>query len=50
MLRPGIVWFGESLPGGAMEEAASAVRRAEALIIAGHFSARNSAGFLPQPV
>src|SRR5262249_30906430 len=35
MLRPGVVWFGEMLPDGAMEHAASAVRKAEVLIVAG---------------
>jgi NAD-dependent deacetylase len=35
MLRPGVVWFGEDLPPGAMERAADAVRRAEVLIVAG---------------
>jgi len=35
MLRPGVVWFGESLPAGAMERAASAVSEAELLIVVG---------------
>jgi NAD-dependent deacetylase len=35
MLRPGVVWFGEDLPPGAMERSADAVRRAEVLIVAG---------------
>jgi NAD-dependent deacetylase len=35
MLRPGVVWFGEALPEGAMEQATSAVERAEVLIVAG---------------
>ena len=35
MLRPGVVWFGEMLPEGAMEQAMEAVRRAEILIVAG---------------
>lgn len=35
MLRPGVVWFGEMLPEGALERATSAVRRAEVLIVAG---------------
>jgi NAD-dependent deacetylase len=35
MLRPGIVWFGESLPEGAMERATAAVRAADVLIVAG---------------
>jgi NAD-dependent deacetylase len=35
MQRPGVVWFGEDLPPGAMERSADAVRRAEVLIVAG---------------
>jgi NAD-dependent deacetylase len=35
MLRPGVVWFGETLPEGAMERATSAVRAADVLIVAG---------------
>src|SRR6202161_2726850 len=35
MLRPGVVWFGESLPQGALERAAAAVRAADLLIVAG---------------
>jgi NAD-dependent deacetylase len=35
MLRPGVVWFGEDLPAGAMEHSADAVRSAEVLIVAG---------------
>jgi NAD-dependent deacetylase len=35
MLRPGVVWFGEMLPEGAIERASSAVRRADVLIVAG---------------
>jgi NAD-dependent deacetylase len=35
MQRPGVVWFGEDLPEGAMERSAEAVRRAEVLIVAG---------------
>jgi NAD-dependent deacetylase len=35
LLRPGVVWFGEMLPEGAMERAIAAVRRAEVLIVAG---------------
>jgi NAD-dependent deacetylase len=33
--RPGVVWFGELLPEGAMERAAAAVSAADVLIIAG---------------
>lgn len=35
MLRPGVVWFGENLPEGAMERAAAAVHGADVLIVAG---------------
>jgi NAD-dependent deacetylase len=35
MLRPGVVWFGEMLPEGALERAVEAVQRAEVLIVAG---------------
>lgn len=35
MLRPGVVWFGESLPEGAMERATAAIRAADLLIVAG---------------
>jgi NAD-dependent deacetylase len=49
MLRPGVVWFGEMLPPGAMEKAEAAVRRADVLIVAGT-SARvyPAAGLIPQ--
>jgi NAD-dependent deacetylase len=35
MLRPGVVWFGEALPDGALERAAVAVRSADVLLVAG---------------
>ena len=35
MLRPGVVWFGEMLPDGAIERAGEAVRQAEVVIVAG---------------
>lgn len=35
LLRPGVVWFGESLPEGAMERASAAVRSAEILLVVG---------------
>jgi NAD-dependent deacetylase len=35
MLRPGVVWFGETLPEGALERATAAVRAADVLIVAG---------------
>lgn len=34
-LRPGVVWFGEMLPEGAIERASAAVRAADVLIVAG---------------
>lgn len=34
-LRPGVVWFGESLPEGAIEKATEAVRSADVLIVVG---------------
>jgi NAD-dependent deacetylase len=35
MLRPGVVWFGEELPEGALERATAAVRAADVLIVSG---------------
>lgn len=35
LLRPGVVWFGESLPPGAFETAAAAARGSEAFLIVG---------------
>jgi NAD-dependent deacetylase len=35
MLRPGVVWFGESLQAGVMERAEKAVRAADVLVVAG---------------
>lgn len=35
ILRPGVVWFGEALPEGAMERAMAAVQTADVLIVAG---------------
>jgi NAD-dependent deacetylase len=35
LLRPGVVWFGETLPAGAMERASAAVRDAQALLLIG---------------
>jgi NAD-dependent deacetylase len=48
MMRPGVVWFGEMLPEGAIERAADAVRQADAVIVAGT-SARvyPAAGLIP---
>jgi len=48
MMRPGVVWFGEMLPEGAIERATEAVRQADAVIVAGT-SARvyPAAGLIP---
>ena len=35
MLRPGVVWFGEQMPEGAMERAAEEVQHADNVIVAG---------------
>lgn len=35
LLRPDVVWFGETLPEGAFEEAEDAVRRADLLLVIG---------------
>lgn len=35
LLRPGVVWFGESIPQGAMAEAAAMVDRCDVLVVAG---------------
>jgi|SRR5579863_1392718 len=35
MLRPGVVWFGEALPAGALDRATAAVYTADVLIVAG---------------
>lgn len=35
LLRPGVVWFGEPLPEGALERAAAAVAEAEVLLLVG---------------
>jgi NAD-dependent deacetylase len=35
LLRPGVVWFGEDLPEGAIERAAAAIHRAAVFIVAG---------------
>jgi len=34
-MRPGVVWFGEQLPAGAIESATAAVLHADVLIVAG---------------
>ncbi len=48
MLRPGVVWFGEMLPAGAMERATAAVRAADVLIVAGTSAqVHPAAGLIP---
>jgi NAD-dependent deacetylase len=51
MLRPGVVWFGEALPEGAMEGAEAAVKDADVVIVAGT-SARvyPAAGLIPYAI
>ena len=34
-LRPGVVWFGESMPGGALDDAFAAARHCDVLISVG---------------
>ena len=46
-VRPGVVWFGEPLPEGALERAAGAVRRCDALIVVGTSSLVYPAAGLP---
>jgi NAD-dependent deacetylase len=49
MLRPGVVWFGEMLPEGAMERASQAVQAADVLIVAGTSAqVYPAAGLIPQ--
>ena len=35
MIRPGVVWFGEQLPAGALERAATACRNADVVLVVG---------------
>lgn len=35
LVRPGVVWFGESLPGGAMEAATEAARQCRVMLVVG---------------
>jgi NAD-dependent deacetylase len=51
MLRPGVVWFGEMLPEGAMEGAAAAVQTSDVLIVAGTSAqVYPAAGLIPQAI
>jgi len=47
LLRPGVVWFGEALPAGALEAAARAARRAEVCVVAGTSALVHPAASLP---
>jgi NAD-dependent deacetylase len=47
LLRPGVVWFGESLPGDAMRRADEAARRAAVVLVAGTSSLVYPAAGLP---
>jgi NAD-dependent deacetylase len=35
IMRPGVVWFGEMLPDGAIEKASAAVRQSDVFVVAG---------------
>lgn len=48
LLRPGVVWFGEALPEGAIEQALAAARRAEVILVIGTSSLVYPAAALPQ--
>ena len=48
LLRPGVVWFGESLPTEAMGAATAAAERAELVIVAGTSSVVYPAAALPE--
>lgn len=46
--RPGVVWFGEALPAGALEEAAQAAREAEVFLSVGTAAEVEPAASLPR--
>ncbi len=48
MLRPGVVWFGEALPAGALEHAARAAKEADLLIVVGTSAQVYPAADLPR--
>jgi NAD-dependent deacetylase len=48
LLRPAVVWFGESLPEEALEHATEAVRRASVVLVAGTSSLVYPAAALPE--
>ena len=51
MLRPGVVWFGEMLPEGAMESAAAAVQQADVFLVIGTSAqVYPAAGLIPQAI
>lgn len=47
LIRPDVVWFGESLPPGAMEQAAEWIRAADLMIVAGTSGVVAPASLLP---
>jgi NAD-dependent deacetylase len=47
-IRPGVVWFGESLPTGAFERASAAVRDADASVVVGTSAVVYPAAALPE--
>jgi NAD-dependent deacetylase len=47
LLRPGVVWFGEALPGEALTDAERAARRARLVLVAGTSSLVHPAAALP---
>lgn len=47
LVRPGVVWFGENLPDGALESAADAVRASDLLVVVGTSGAVYPAARLP---
>jgi NAD-dependent deacetylase len=47
LARPDVVWFGESLPGGALDEAFAAVQRCQVLLVVGTSAMVQPAASLP---
>lgn len=47
LLRPGVVWFGEALPGDVLERAFAAARRAEVFLVVGTSAVVQPAASLP---
>jgi NAD-dependent deacetylase len=48
MVRPGVVWFGESLPRGAFERAQAAAQQAQVVLVVGTSGLVYPAAGLPQ--